>query len=213
MDITCCPKYYFMALLGALLRDGLVYCIDLAYSEGEYASTEGTALTFTSGKWDPLVVPGFEGTYSPGNRRFFLLSVGFEGQRVLRLVSRYEPDRISLLMPDPGFNDTYTEEARSANETLVLEYRVPDCQIVKAYAGDAIEAWAKIDTTNGIHRPATEDAMYFCLGPKPHALALTLAALTLNWPSLVYCRPTSYVRRDVRSTGSFWVYRVSDISA
>jgi hypothetical protein len=212
VDITSCPKYYFLLLLGASLGKGLCAQVDFCYAEGLYELRAREEYVFTRGEWDSVTVPFYPGHFDPEKGLFFLISVGFEGQRALRMVAKYDPDRISIVLPRPGFSEDYTEQAEESSQALIREYRVPDGQVLKVRAGDAIGAWREIDR-GGVCRPQAENVAFLCLGTKPHALALGLQALTAPEVSLLYNKPWRFARTDSRFNGNIWLYRIRDLSA
>lgn len=211
VDMTCCPKYYLLVILGACIREGLSAKIHFVYSGGTYVKRADEGFAFTRGEWNPVVVPYFAGLEDPEKTRFFVPALGFEGQLALRFISKYEPDRISLLYPDPGFTSEYTEQAWTSNLALKEQYKVPDEQILRAHAADAVGAWKVLDSAS-IFRPESENTTYLCVGTKPHALAQGLKALVDSDSKIVYNRPKGFARRDHRFNGQCWLYTVEDLS-
>ncbi|MHB9144330.1 MAG: hypothetical protein ACYC5Y_03225 [Symbiobacteriia bacterium] len=210
MDITTCPKYYFLGVLGLCVREALCDRITFHYAEAQYTSEEGDGqYVFTRGPWETVTVPFFAGS-EEGDYRFYLPSLGFEGSLALRLISKYEPDRVSLLMPDPGFTTEYTTKAWENNRALREQYCIPDEQIVRAHAADAMEAWKNLGSPQ-LYRPS-ETISLLCLGTKPHALALGLKALTNPEIQVLYNVPRRFAPVDHRYNGTSWLYSLQDFS-
>ena len=108
LEGSTCPRYLSLAIIGSLLQRGIVRRLAISYSEARYPNKDPTALphdevAFTGGSWRAVPVPGLEGEYDPAKARFYLLSVGFEGAKTLRVVTRADPDRVSVLFPEPGY--------------------------------------------------------------------------------------------------------------
>ena len=215
IDLSTCPRYYVLAVLAMTLPRGLTRQISFFYAEGRYPDTPGEESVteiFTLGKWKMIPIPGLEGEYSPAKSRYFFISVGFEGAKIWRVVNRAEPDRISLMFPNPGSIPGYVERTTKSNEALVREYRIPPEQILNCPAGDAIAAW-KVLRRHGLERPETENTYYLCCGTKPHSLALALNSMSLAYPAVLYNLPEDHKVARTEATGVFWRYDVVDLSA
>ena len=100
IDISACPRYYFSATCAFLLSAGLAESITVFYAEGVYPKDAvNQEIAFTGGRWRTIPIPGLLGRFNPENNRFYLVSLGFEGWKTLRVVSRADPDRVSMLFP------------------------------------------------------------------------------------------------------------------
>lgn len=210
LDSSTCPRYYVLAIVGACITEGITEKISVVYAEGCYPNqTTGRhgaeEIKLTDGHWKAVAVPYYEGSYSPGKNRFYLISVGFEGWKTLRVVSRADPDRVSVLFPNPGFKPEYVERTKSNNDDLIKLFCIPDNQIVSAVAGDAIAAWRSL-TNASLERKDSENAYFLCCGSKPHSLALGLRALALGYPAVLYNLPEGHSAVSVLSNGIFWRY-------
>jgi hypothetical protein len=140
------------------------------------------------------------------------VSVGFEGPKTLRAVTRADPDRVSLLFPSPGILPAYVEITRRSNEELVQEYRIPKVQIVEAPAADVIGAWKALDAAS-LDRPEAENSYYLCCGTKPHAVALALRAIALEYPAVLYNLPEEHKVHETEPAGTFWRFDIRDVTA
>lgn len=216
MDISACPRYYFAALLATCLGTGIVRRIRLFYAEGVYPehkqdNPERYEL-FTTGSWNAVPVPGLEGKWDPRKQHMYLASVGFEGAKTYRTIAAADPDRVAILFPDPGYQADYPKCTRQANEELFSRFRVNEARdFVKAHAGDAIAAWKNLSEQKPEH-PSEENVYYVCAGTKPHAVALALRAITLEYPALLYNLPTSHKVVDIRPAGQYWSYDIENLS-
>lgn len=212
LDISTCPRYYALAVLGSCITRRLASVITVFYAEGKYPPKGRTEeMYFTGGRWRTVPVPFFHGIYRPGDKRFYLVSVGFEGNRTLRSVSKADPDRVSMLFPCPGVVPAYVTRARQANKDLRATYHVPSNQIVKAHVGDAIGGWKALSEAH-LER-ANENVYYMCAGSKPHALSLGLRALSLGHPALLYNVPDEHLAVETVPFGRYWKYEIEDFTA
>lgn len=215
IDLSVCPRYYALGLVATCLRSGLAETVTLSYAEGRYPESPQQGddqELFTAGGWKPVNVPELSGKWDPNKKRFYLVAVGFEGNKTLRLVSRAEPDRVSLLFPDPGSHREYVARTESENRELIRTLLIPEDQIIRAPAGDAIAAWQALSSRQ-VERVTTENTYYVCCGTKPHCLALALRALALEYPAVLYIVPDSHKPVDVEPTGKFWRFDIQDITA
>lgn len=216
LDLSACPRYYALALLANTLGTGVVSSCSLFYAEGTYDEAEGVEERheiFTSGRWSSVPVPGLVGAWSPGKSRFYLASVGFEAAKTLRAVSRGDPDRVAVLLPDPGVRPDYAERTRVLNAELFEQFQVPNERVIRAPAGDAIRAWREISLAPDIERPDHENSFYVCSGTKPHSVALALRAMAVKHPTVLYNLPDAHRVTGVQPSGVFWSYRIEDLSA
>ena len=212
IDISTFPRFYFGALCAMGIKMGLCESLTLFYAEGEYPITlPKQEIAFTGGNWLTIPIPGLVGEYDPGKSRFYMVSIGFEGWKTLRVVSRADPERVSILFPEPGFNESYVERTITNNQDLFDQYRIPPEQVVKAHAGDAIGAWKALSLEK-LERPATENTFYLCCGTKPHSLALVLRAIVLGYPSVLYNLPGEHMVIETQPNGRFWRYDIKDIT-
>jgi hypothetical protein len=217
IDLTSMPRFYSLGFIGLCISSGFTDHMTIVYSEGVYPEREaaksvGEAFQFTSGRWKTVTVPFLAYSVEPALKKYFFISVGFEGSKVLRVVMRDDPDRVSIIFPEPGFRTDYVALAREANCDLVERMLVPDSQIVKACAGDAIEAWSAISAA-GLERYDAENVFYLCCGTKPHSLALALRVLARRQGVVYYNVPEQYNLVDVRPSGVYWRYEIRDYSA
>ena len=215
LDLSTCPRVYALAIVGACIRAGIASHITIFYAEGVYKrkpNSAGDTYAFSSGSWEIVQVPFFEGEFDPGKRKYLLVSVGFEGLKTLQVVNKEDPDRISILFPDPGVIGKYAKETKAANRELLTLYKVPSEQIIRAAAGDAIAAWKALDTAS-VENPEAENTSYLCCGTKPHAIALGLRALTIGYPAVLYRVPERHEVLEVLPSGKFWLFEIEDLSS
>jgi hypothetical protein len=214
IDLSTCPRYYAAGFLSTGLERGIFSNVTFFYAEAAYPITRvlQRPQSFTRGRWNSVPVPDRLGTYSPTKKRFYLVSVGFEGAKTFTAVSRADPDRVALLFPKPGFRPEYEELCDRQSDQLRDEYLIPPELVVEAPAGDMVAAWRQL-TEDAIERPDEENIFYLCSGTKPHTLALTLRAYALGSPAVLYNRPQTHVESETRPSGTFWTYEIRDRTA
>ena len=215
VDLSTCPRYYATALLAVGIGRGICSEIVMFYAEAEYpvvATAPDASEGFTVGRWEPIPVPDLHGTYDPLKKRFYLVSVGFEGSKTFTAVARADPDRVGLLFPRPGFQSGYELKSAEQSRQLRDEYDIPDDAVIEAPAGDAIAAWREL-TLREIERPEDENSFFLLSGTKPHSVALALRAMSLGSPALLYNRPTTHKELAIKPSGRYWTYRIVDTTA
>jgi hypothetical protein len=217
IDISTCPRYYALALMAVALGTGVGKTVTMFYCEGVYddgAKTEAEKHEiFTGGEWRPVAVPGLFGDWEPFKKRFYLASLGFEGAKTLRAIGKADPDRVGVLLPDPGIRPDYPAKTMHANAELFTQYTVPANSVVRAPAGDAIAAWKAMGESEGLERPLEENAYYTCAGTKPHSVALALRAIVLGYPTVLYNLPDSHKVTRILPAGKFWRFELQDLSS
>jgi hypothetical protein len=217
IDLTTFPRIYALALLATCIRSGISTRVTVGYAEGRYPERQDgltvlESFPFTGGRWTTVPVPFLEGQIEPQLSKFFYVSVGFEGAKIMRVIMREDPDRISLLFPKPGFESRYEILTKEANEELIERRRIPPDQVVYAAAGDAIGAWQALSKA-GLERFDQENVYYLCCGTKTHSLAFALRAIVLGRPAVLYNVPERYGVVDVFPSGLFWRFDIDDVTA
>lgn len=210
IDISTCPRYYTLSLLAAGLRSGIVGQLDMVYAEGRYPKPSAdNEIAFSKGHWKTVPIRGLEGWIRPALPSYFLTSIGFEGWKTLRVLAQRDPQRVSILLPDPATLDTYVGRTLGGNKTLVERYQIPPEQIIRARAGDAVGAWKALVEAK-VERKNKENTYYLCTGNKPHSVAMALRAYTLRWPAVLYPLPASHRIVHVEPLDSVWLYSVTN---
>jgi len=212
IDISTCPRYFSLAILAEALRSGLVAEVSLGYSEGRYPVAAPSykdleEISFTDGAFQAVPVPGFFGEFEPSKGRLFLVSVGFDGWKTLNLLIRKEPERVVLLLASPGVLPEYERRTMAANSSLIERFDIRDQEIVRASAGDAVEAWKKL-TDTALEKFDDENVYYLCSGNKPHSVALALRAIAMEMPTLLYNCPARHLPVSVEVAGTYWTYSI-----
>lgn len=217
MDLSACPRFYALALVGSCLSYGIAESISLLYAEGIYSSCSLDSVTsmeylFSKGHWRIVPIPAFEGRFDPEKKKYYLVSVGFEGPKTLQVINREDPDSISVLFPEPAVIPEYAEVAKLANEELIQSYKVDESQIIRVHAGDAIAAWKALDNAS-LEKPEDNNVFYLCSGTKPHALGLALRAMILEYPIVLYRIPENHNPIIVKPTGQYWRFDIKDLTS
>ncbi|MGA8026637.1 MAG: hypothetical protein WB992_05785 [Bryobacteraceae bacterium] len=189
----------------------VLYCEGIYQPKVDSAEVECPEYPFSIGEWDTLPIPFLEGRRAPGRKKYVMVSVGFEGSKTFRVLSREDPDRVSVLFPDPGSEQGYPAIAEEQNKLLIETYNVPPAQIVRANAADAIAVWKEL-SESALERPESENTYYLSCGTKAHALGMALRAASLESPCVLYNVPERHNYVPVIPTGRSWLYEIRDLS-
>jgi len=211
IDISTCPRYYSLGLIAGLLKFGFARSVTVFYAEGIYKSDSVGQLLdvpFTVGQWNATAIPFLNGMPDALKRKAYVVSVGFEGIKTARVLAREDPDRVSILFPDPGSQPQYVEETWNRNAE---QYRIPTEEIVRAPAGDAVAAWKALTKAN-IERVESESVYYLCGGTKAHSLGLALRGLCVESSTVMYNLPARHTFVGVEPSGVYWTYKINDVT-
>jgi hypothetical protein len=151
------------------------------------------------------------GAVNPAKRKAFIVSVGFEGVKTARVLSKEDPDRVSLIYPIPGVRPEYEALSLECNAATAEEYGVRENSILRVHAADAVGVWKALGTR--ALDCAEEETYYLCCGTKPHALGMALRALCLKFPTVLYNVPETHTFVEVNPNGVFWRFDLRDVSA
>lgn len=215
IDLSTCPRYLSLGLLGYGFSHGLIRKICFGYSEGRYPSESNTSNSkniFTDGGWKVLGIKGFLGEWEPHRIRHYIVSVGFEGVKTRQLVSKSEPDKVSLLFPRPAISPEYESIAKNNNRKLVEQFQIPESRVVEADAVNIVSGLNSLEDSQ-LEDFDNENCHYVCCGTKPHSLVLALRSLVLKEPTLLYIVPESHKVSLVEPSGNYWRYTVIDKTA
>jgi len=132
VDLSTIPRHLSLGLLGFGLEHGLIESLTYGYSEGEYPNDDKDSVSqelFTEGGWEAVAIPGFIGEWEPCRARHYIVALGFEGVKTQQLVSRSEPDKVSVLFPDPPVKEGYDEITFENNRLLIERYACTSCDL------------------------------------------------------------------------------------
>lgn len=212
VDISTCPRFLSLAFLKEALHSGLVRSLDLAYSEGVYPpappSYEGIEeISFRDGPIYATPVPGYLGDFDPGKEKAIVASIGFDGWKTLNLLTREEPDAVSILLASPAATPDYEARALKSNAALIQRFLVSENEVLRARAGDAVAAANALFAARK-NLFGNRNIYYLCAGNKAHSLGLALDALISDSVTLLYVRPTRRSPIPVQASGTHWRYAV-----
>ena len=117
------------------IKGGFATSVDVFYAEGKYPEEQegvGQARALHDRGLEDSTRARVTRRVGPGEIEILpLVSVGFEGTKTLRMVTRAEPDRVSMLFPDPPVQPRYVARAAENNRSPKGAIQHPgesDCQ-------------------------------------------------------------------------------------
>jgi hypothetical protein len=213
LDLSAMSRFYSAGLVAMIIRLGIAARTDCFYAEGRYDATiDVKEVLFSDGKWERKVVPFLDGKSNPSVGWYYLLSAGFDGDWIKKILFQEEPDRVGLLIPIPGVNPAYEQRCLDGIKSITSEFMIPEEYHLRAHAADAVAAWQKV-SASGQERWEDEQVAYLCCGTKPHAVAMALRALVHRYPAVLYFLPERYKVIPVEEAGTFWRYTIVDHSS
>jgi hypothetical protein len=217
-DLSTCPRFISLSTLSKGFNLGIIKRIDYFYGECLYPEPHDGILggveevVFTSGDWNTLSLEHCLGQFDPSSKVLITVSIGFEGNKILRVLNIEDPDSVNILMPDPGFSEGYVRRVLEANSELISEYQVDDSRILKANAGDAVASWRILDLSIQNTPENSANHSYLCTGSKPHSLGMTLSAMANENVAVLYTLPKEHNFVEVRTVSKYWVYQVNNLT-
>ncbi len=210
IDISTMPKSYFSQIIAAGIGLGVFHRVTVFYSETDYSGGGvSDGFQFTEGSWKSIQVPFLEGEIRAGAPRHSIVSVGADVASLERFVRRYEPDSMTLLVPVPGASEAIDKKVRE--DTSAMKRRFGSTKLVELPAFDVRATLGHLQSVIRSYAPSHEVGM-FCLGTKPHALAMGLIAILDSSIPLVCRVPERYRERSDAANGWAWLYKIFDSS-
>lgn len=216
-DYSTCPVFIPLSILSKGFDLGIIKQIDYLYGECTYPEKENgriidREILFTSGEWVTMEVDSLLGNYEPSKKNQLSVSIGFEGNKTLRVINKEDPDSLIILIPAPGFDDSYIDRVKSANSELFRAEGITEDETVNAAAGDAVEAWKKL------HEKLSPMSSKFnqkllCAGTKPHSLGMTLLGITNKDVAVLYSKPQEHKHVEIVPKNTFWLYSILSLTA
>ncbi len=207
IDITTCPKPFFMSILGYFrgMIDSPQFTLFNATAHYEKNINPPDAFTFTKGFGQYMWVPWLWGNPDPRLPWTYFFLLGFEGNLSYSTFERFEPQFVQALFSYPGYRKNYPQEALKQNKEFLKEARP---KLLYADAADTVQTWRRIEHAI-IKQKTRTNICIVSFGPKPQALAGCLHALTDGNPGVLYLMPKSHKVRDIPRGDYIWKYEVS----
>lgn len=215
IDLSTTPRVLSLGIIGELAREGAVDAATYCYAEAVYdeRDLEEQTSVFTSGRWRSIAIPGLMGEYTPARGRAFLVSLGFDGDDTFRFINAVEPDRVGTIIGDPPVREGLVEDVLDRNSFLLDDWVYEE----NRWRLGAVDAAGVAALVMALRKKWSDANLHvLCVGPKPHALGMALAALAEPEIAVVHRVPQRYRETATTlSTTTHWyhVRRRSSVSA
>lgn len=209
LDLDALARYFSLGILSYTHSRGIVKEWLFLYEEGSYG--QGSSIEWQAPRttWAAHAIPGMEGDWYPTREQLFLVSLGFDGDRVAQLIDRHDPASVVALLGDPGVVPEYPEHAREVNRAWMERSSAE--VVATANAADAIQAWAELEKWLSQLGPRYNAQGLLC-GTKPHSLGMAICALANDELGVVYLKPDVQIQQRITPLGRHWVYALEDLS-
>ena len=221
-EISSCPRYHILYVLGLCISKNYTKEISFFYSEGEYSNdnkNDDSDDFFNSYGTNTKIIP-YSGSIKKEGKTVFVFSLGFESHFIIDEIMKSEPDFIIFLCANPGYAPKYGEKVKNEIERIVSFCELPHNMYVQidAAAGDAIDAWQKLENLKNIELENLKNIdlkkahiVHYAIGTKPHCLALSLNTFVNDNVIVKYRIVKKYSEMDVKSTGKYWRYNITNL--
>lgn len=209
-EISSCPRYHFLFLLGLCISKNYINNLSFFYSEGKYPDISDDDSFFNSFGTNTQIIPHLGFTEKDGGR-ILIFSLGFESNFIINKIEKGEPSYVIFLCANPGYTHEYEKKIKEEINRIVTFCKLPESMYTIKYAaaGDAISAWQELEK----NIPNIEDAyiVNYAIGTKPHCIAMALNGLVNDDIVVKYRIVKEYGHMDVISNGEYWRYDVTNL--
>lgn len=198
VDLTSIPRFWTMSAMAFLSRTGVGSTITFIYADavGYDVVRDGDHNhSFTSGEWEPIPVPGLGQIVRSSAQSHLVVSGGFEGAKIRRLVHALEPDRVSLVLASG--NQEHEDQSRRANDQLVEQFKLGPLDVLLVPYADLGESLTLIqqlvEKDLGSQEP-NPHLSFLLSGPKIVSLAMSIISLDWEVSQVYYPSPERHNR-------------------
>lgn len=217
LDVTGAPLIYSAALMKFVFRLFPVPKIALLNVSGRYA--ERGEQQFSEGEQYEMYIPGYYGNPDHSKQLHYIFLLGYDGDRSLNIYRENLPEKISVIIPSPGYdegNDVNTinnnKEFLTQAGFLFKEHTLPrnysrNKQLYNIDISDIVAVMNRVET---IYQEDKDDyeIRLVPLGPKSHAIGAALAAIYNDDISIMYQVPRKYFMSEIPMGDKMWLYDI-----
>jgi len=156
--------------------------------------------------WGAEIMPAYNGIWNPQNRNALIAVLGFEGNKLASILSKWSFTEISPIIGFPAFYPGLQDRTLSANIPALRNLDVL-ADMKYAPALDPFESYSVMKAIMDAYAGGYNIALA-PLGPKPMALASALLAIE-NRLRVVYTFPQDYSAAYSQEIGESYLYEVN----
>lgn len=215
IDITGAPLIYSVALTKFLFRLFPVPEISLLNVSGHYALRGEEQ--FSEGEQYDMFIPGFYGNPDHSLPQHYVFLLGYDGERSLNIYRENLPEKISVIVPSPGYEEGNDTNTISNNKEFFMEtgFILKGDTLPRNYSRNRTIYYIDVSDITAVEEQVQkiydEDKDHYeirlvPLGPKPHAIGAALSAVFNNDISIIYQVPRKYYMSEIPAGNMMWVY-------
>lgn len=211
IDATGAPLIYSVALLKYIFRLFPIPDISIINASGIYASRGEEQ--FSEGEQFDMYIPGFYGSPDHSLPRHYVFLLGYDGERSLNIYIDNLPEKVSVIIPSPGYDIGNDQSTIRNNRDFLREIGLSNSElegnnkirgVYRIDISDVAAVMKRIETIYKRDKGKFEIRLV-PLGPKPHAIGAALAAIYNNI-SIMYQVPKKYYMSEVPVGDKVWMY-------
>ncbi|TNE90353.1 MAG: hypothetical protein EP330_08540 [Deltaproteobacteria bacterium] len=212
VELSSAPMHVALHLVSLLIGGARCRELTIGYMEGEYPDeVVGGDSSFGYGRRRRVAIPGTVIRTDESQPFPYALSLGFEEARTFQALRDVEPDRLLVLLAEPGFEPKYTSRARAILSELQERFHVEQDDVLTAAAGSVEDAFLVL-IRHSRSFPAHSNLRYLAAGTKSHGCAMVLASVARGGGEVLALVPEVFRAVNVKPTGTFWLTRILDSS-
>ncbi len=220
-EMSSCPRYYFLYILGLCISKNYTSSLSFFYSEGEYLdnfdNSDFNDILYSC-DMETTIIPN-AGSPTREGKVAFIFSLGFESNFVIDVISKNDPDYVVFLCAIPGYIPAYDKKVKDEISRVVDFCELNNGMYIQidAAAGDAINAWKQLEEkTNSSGDNVDMDfrdlyTVHYAIGTKPQCLAMLLQTLVNDNMVVKYRISKRYKKIDVKPNDVFWRYDITNL--
>lgn len=221
LDISCMPKPIFLGLISSGIRVGYIRRVGALYFGASYQTFEGDIGAigeddaFSRGTWRPALIPFLEGEVNPGKQRTIIASIGFEAMKSRVFIRSYQPDHCVFIKTPSKEVDGRAHDLgqllNDKNNQLLADYEHDSRNNVEIMPMDSIKVIHHLYDMAKYY--SDDDLILFCLGTKPHALAMGVFSLLNSTIPAIPRVPEDFIPMKNIHNGECALFLIEDLSA
>ena len=215
IDITGVPLIYSVALTKFIFRMFPAPKVTLLNVSGRY-SLRGEE-QFSEGEQYDMYIPGYYGAPDHSLPQHYIFLLGYDGERSLNIYRDNLPEKISVIIPSPGYDVGNDKNTIKNNREFLMEtgFYFKNGALPKKYSRNRYIYYIDVCDVSAVQEQIEkiydEDKGKFeirlvPLGPKPQAIGAALAAVFNNDISIMYQVPRKYYMSEIPAGDKMWVY-------
>lgn len=217
LDVTGAPLIYSVALMKFIFRLFPAPKISLLNVSGRYA--ERGQQQFSEGEQYEMYIPGYFGNPDHSKQLHYIFLLGYDGDRSMNIYRENLPEKISVIIPSPGYDDGNDVSTINNNKEFFIQagFLYKNNSLPKNYSRNKQLYYIDISDIIAVMKKVEEiyqedkdnyEIRLVPLGPKSHAIGAALAAIYNDDISIMYQVPRKYFMSEIPMGDNMWLYDI-----